>query len=203
MMGDVINDEPINTRGIGSIVDSVKKYKKAVSPTLIAFASIISTAKMDRIDSQLSTYKSYERITKEWNWDFKSNPYSRKFVSSMSKRRLQTGYAFQNALVKAFNAKGVLLLAGTDAPTIPGLVPGHSLHRELQKMVDAGLSNFEALRSATVNAAAFLGMSDKFGTIEVNKEGSFILLNQNPLLSIKNTLSIVNVIVKGNILFEF
>jgi imidazolonepropionase-like amidohydrolase len=203
MMGDVIKDEPINTRGITSIVDSVKKYKKAVSPTLVAFASIISAAKLDSTDFKLSAHKSYERIAKEWNWDFRSNPYSRKFVSSTSKHRLQTGYAFQNALVKAFNAKGVLLLAGTDAPTIPGLIPGHSLHRELQKMVDAGLSNFEALRSATVNAAAFLGMSNKFGTIEVNKEGSFILLNQNPLLSITNTLSIANVILKGNILFGF
>jgi imidazolonepropionase-like amidohydrolase len=93
-----------------------------------------------------------------------------------------------------------LLLAGTDAPTIPGLVPGESLHRELQKMVAAGLSNFEALRSATVNAAAFIGMSHKFGTIEVNKEASFILLSQNPLSSIKNTLSITSVILKGNIL---
>ncbi len=97
---------------------------------------------------------------------------------------MQTGYEFQKALVKAFNEKGVLLLAGTDAPTIPGLVPGESLHRELQKMVDAGLSNFEALRSATVNAAVFIGMPDKFGTIEVNKEGSFILLDLNPLLNI-------------------
>ena len=70
-------------------------------------------------------------------------------------------------------------------------------------MVHAGRSNFEALRSATVNAAAFIGMSDKFGTIEVNKEGSFILLDQNPLLSIKNTLSIANVIVKGNVLLRF
>jgi hypothetical protein len=201
MMGDVINDQPINTKGIMGITDSVRKYKKAVSPTLVAFASIISAAKMDSTDSQLSAHKNYKLIAKEWNWDFQTNPYSKKFVSPMSQHRLQTGYAFQNALVKAFNAKRVLLLAGTDAPTIPGLIPGHSLHRELQKMVDAGLSNFEALRSATVNAAAFIGMSNKFGTIEVNKEASFILLNQNPLLAIKNTLSIANVIVKGNVLF--
>ena len=198
MMGDVVKDNPINRRGVTSIADSVSRYKKAVSPTLIAFASIISTAKMVS-----TSHKKYERIAKEWNWDVKTNPYARKFVSSMSKRRLQTGYEFQNALVKAFNAKGVLLLAGTDAPTIPGLVPGESLHRELQKLVDAGLSNFEALRAATVNAAAFMGMADKFGTIEVNKEGSFILLNKNPLLAIKNTLSIVNVIVKGNVLALF
>ena len=202
MMGDVINDQPIYSNGIMSIADSVKKYRKAVSPTLIAFASIISASKMQP-SPQLSSFKSYERIANEWNWDFQSNPYSKKFVSAMSQRRLQTGYTFQNALVKAFNAKGILLLAGTDAPTIPGLVSGHSLHLELQKMVDAGLSNFEALQSATVNAAAFMGMSDKFGTIEMNKEGSFILLNQNPLLFINNTLSIANVIVKGNILSGF
>lgn len=203
MMGDVVADQPLNTGGITSIADSVRKYRKAVSPTLVAFASIISAARKELPDPQLSAHKSYERIAREWGWDFQLNPYSRKFVSPMSHRRLQTGYAFQNDLVKALNAKGVLLLAGTDAPTIPGLVPGHSLHRELQKMADAGLSNFEALRSATVNPAVFIGMSDKSGTIEVNKEGSLILLNQNPLLSIKNTLSIANVILKGNILPGF
>jgi hypothetical protein len=201
MMGEVRDDQPINTMGITTIADSVKKYKKAVSPTLIAFASIISAANQELNDPRFRSQKSYERIATEWNWDVESNPYSKKFVSSMSKRRLQTGYAFQQTLVKEFNKKGVLLLAGTDAPTIPGLVPGYSLHQELQKMVDAGLSNFEALRTATVNAAAFMGMSDKFGTIEENKEASFILLNQNPFLSIKNTLSIANVVVKGNILF--
>ncbi len=88
MMGNVVKDEPINWRGIMSIADSVRRYKKAVSPTLVAFSSIISAAKMDPTDSQLSAHKNYERIAKEWNWDLQTNPYSLKFVSPMSKRMI-------------------------------------------------------------------------------------------------------------------
>ncbi len=89
------------------------------------------------------------------------------------------------------------MLAGTDAPTLPGLVPGRSLHQEMQLLSEAGLSNYEALKSATINPARFLKVDADFGTIEVGKEASFLLLNKNPLEDISNTLEIQSVFVRG------
>lgn len=76
-------------------------------------------------------------------------------------------YEYQLKLVKAFNKKGVAILVGTDSPTIPGLVPGYSLHQEMQILSEAGLSNYDILKSATLNAAQFLNLSSEFGSIEV------------------------------------
>src|SRR5574341_397378 len=61
---------------------------------------------------------------------------------------------------------GVLVAAGTDAP-YPGVFQGEGLHRELELLVEAGLSPLEAIRSATANAALFLdGDAADWGSLE-------------------------------------
>lgn len=64
---------------------------------------------------------------------------------------------------------GVGILAGTDSPAMPGMVTGFSLHDELQLMASAGLTPLQALQTATVNPAQFLGRFDELGTIEPGK----------------------------------
>jgi imidazolonepropionase-like amidohydrolase len=86
------------------------------------------------------------------------------------------------------------LLAGTDC-TNPFVIPGFSLHEELQELVNAGLTNYEALRACTYNAAQCLEISHKSGTIEKGKEADFILLSGNPLEDIKNTEKLEGVYV--------
>jgi imidazolonepropionase-like amidohydrolase len=67
----------------------------------------------------------------------------------------------------------------------------------MQILREAGLSNYDILKSATLHAAQFLNISNDFGTIEVGKEASFMLLSKNPLADIKNTLSIKKVFYCG------
>jgi imidazolonepropionase-like amidohydrolase len=75
---------------------------------------------------------------------------------------------------KALNRQHAVLLAGTDTPN-PLLVPGFSLHDELRNLQAAGLTNFEVLRTATTNPAAFLGISTDSGTVEVGKRADLCL----------------------------
>jgi imidazolonepropionase-like amidohydrolase len=70
-------------------------------------------------------------------------------------------------LVKGLRDGGVRMMAGTDTP-VPSVVPGFSLHDELRELVAAGLTPYEALRTATANPAEFL-RTDKFGTVSVGK----------------------------------
>lgn len=58
-------------------------------------------------------------------------------------------------LVRALHHAGVPLLAGTDVGN-PFLVPGYSLHKELELFVEGGLTPLEALQTATINPARFL-----------------------------------------------
>jgi len=90
---------------------------------------------------------------------------------------------------KLANGFGVKILAGTDALD-RNVYHGISLHEELQELVKAGLSNVEALKSATLNAAEYYDISKDYGSIEVGKIADFILLEKNPLEDIKNTQTI-------------
>jgi imidazolonepropionase-like amidohydrolase len=80
------------------------------------------------------------------------------------------------------------------------IFPGFSLHEELQRFVAAGFTPMEALQTATLNPAKFLGLEDRLGTIERGKLPDLVLLNANPLEDIRNTQKIEAVILNGRYL---
>lgn len=88
-------------------------------------------------------------------------------------------------------------LAGTDAPAGYDLVPGTSIHRELQIFVRAGLTPLEALQTATLNPARFYGETDAWGTVTQGKRADLVVLARNPLADIANTRSVVAVVSEG------
>ena len=94
---------------------------------------------------------------------------------------------------------GVKLLAGTDTPN-PFCFPGFSLHDELGFLVQAGLTPLEALQTATIKPAEFLGLTKKLGTVEKGKIADLVLLGANPLEDIANTKRIAAVISAGRFL---
>lgn len=96
-------------------------------------------------------------------------------------------------LVALLHKAGVGVLAGTDEYFLPGF----GLHEELALLVQAGLTPIEALRTATLNPAEFLGRENDFGSVAVGKRADLVLLEQNPLIDIRNTASIWGVIRAG------
>lgn len=96
--------------------------------------------------------------------------------------------------------EGVRILAGTDVG-VQLVYPGWSLHEELEMLVvDAGLSPQDALRSATVSPAEFLGLQHRFGSVAVGKTADLVLLDADPLEDIRNTRRIRAVVHNGQIL---
>lgn len=105
---------------------------------------------------------------------------------------------FNKALhqVGAASNVGVKLLAGTDAGDTY-VFAGSSLHDELAMFVDAGISPLAALQAATISAAKFSDLEDKFGSVEVGKAADLVLLDENPLENINNTRKIFGVMQNG------
>jgi imidazolonepropionase-like amidohydrolase len=103
-------------------------------------------------------------------------------------------------VVKAMQRAGIPFLAGTDTAAGVYVFPGFSLHEELQRFVAAGFTPIEALQTATLNPAKFLGMEDRLGTIEKGKLADLVLLDANPLDDIRNTQKIAGVVVNGRYL---
>jgi len=107
------------------------------------------------------------------------------------------GYlAAQEKMVPALNDSGGLLMSGTDA-SLAVVVPGFSLHDELETMADVGLSPYDVLRTSTYNPALYLGELEEFGTVEAGKRADLVLLEANPLEDITNTRQIAGTMVRG------
>jgi hypothetical protein len=126
-----------------------------------------------------------------------SNPYLRD-VTPERIAYVQRVVKFNNQLIATFAREGVPIVAGTDS-LVPGVVPGFSLHDELEALAKAGLSNRQVLDSATRLPAEWLGTIDDRGTVTVGKRADLLLLEANPLTDIKNTRRIAAVIVAGKL----
>jgi imidazolonepropionase-like amidohydrolase len=99
-------------------------------------------------------------------------------------------------LTKKLYDNGVTILSGTDIPNFD-LVPGASLHHELEILVEAGIPPLEVIKIATRNGAQALGIEEDAGTIEPGKQADMIILSDNPLNDIRNTNKIKAVISDG------
>ena len=100
-------------------------------------------------------------------------------------------------LVRKLHAANVPFLAGTDTPAGVDVLPGISLHRELERFVAAGFTPLEALQTATLNPARFYGKLKDFGSVQPGRIADLVLLRANPLDNIANTRSVVGVVADG------
>jgi imidazolonepropionase-like amidohydrolase len=99
-------------------------------------------------------------------------------------------------LTKIMYDNGVRILSGSDIPNF-GLVPGASLHNELEVLVEAGIKPLEVIEIATNNGATALGIDDRVGTIQPEKQADMIILSASPIENISNTKKIEAVLVDG------
>ncbi len=97
-------------------------------------------------------------------------------------------------IVKALHDAGVPVVAGTDEG-----IPGHSLHREIELYVEAGLTPMAALQAATIVPARAMKMDGELGTIERGKRADLVVLNANPLDAIRNIRSVRWTISDGRV----
>jgi len=99
-------------------------------------------------------------------------------------------YSLEN--VKRLHDAGVIIALGTDRAV------GPLTHRELELVVESGISPLDAITIGTLNAAKYLGREDELGTIEPGKLADMVLLNANPTEDIRNTQKI-SAVFKGGV----
>ena len=110
-------------------------------------------------------------------------------------------FANRLSILGAMHRAGIPVLAGIDTGWYNAYsYPGFELHEELQLLVRAGVTPLEALQSATIDPARFLGRDKDLGSIKKGKFADLVLLDANPLSDISNTQKIDTVIVNGRVL---
>jgi imidazolonepropionase-like amidohydrolase len=109
--------------------------------------------------------------------------------------RIREGQANAKRLFDA----GVLLVAGTDAP-YPGVFQGEGLHRELELLVEAGLTPLEAIAAGTRNAARLMNAEREWGTLAAGSIANVVVVRGRPDRNVSETRNIETVILRGRIL---
>jgi hypothetical protein len=108
---------------------------------------------------------------------------------------------FLASFTKALAARGVPLLTGTDSPVIPGMLPGYSIHEDLQRLTAAGLTPFQALSAATrvpgEFIAKFVPRALPFGQIKPGMRADLVLVSANPLVSLESLRQPLGVMSAG------
>lgn len=104
------------------------------------------------------------------------------------------------ALAPLLEEEGVLLMAGSDTGAYNSYVyPGDSLHQEMRMMAESGMTTLGVLQAATLNGPKWLGVDNRYGTLEPGKAADILLLNANPLDDIGNTRDMVGLVYRGDI----
>lgn len=100
------------------------------------------------------------------------------------------------------NGLGQPLLVGSDTPSAPtfGSQPGYDTYREMRMMAQSGISLPAIFRAATINNARQFGLDKDYGTVEAGKIANLLLLDANPLETMRAWTSIDRIILRGAVI---
>lgn len=111
-------------------------------------------------------------------------------------QRIKDQHDFHLYIVKKLHDNGVNIVCGTDGG-IGVTLPGFSIHQELEFYKQAGMSNYEVLKTATINPAKTHGFLKNLGSIENGQMANLLLLHENPLDELKTLQNPKMVFVNG------
>ncbi|HEX7242562.1 MAG TPA: amidohydrolase family protein, partial [Longimicrobiaceae bacterium] len=118
-------------------------------------------------------------------------------IPAAARERLARGYRTMLANLKRVHDAGIPVAMGTDAGN-PLTLHGPSVVREMEAMVEAGMTPMEVLVASTRNGARAMGRTD-FGTLEPGKLADLVVLDRDPLASIGNLRSVALVARGGEV----
>ena len=187
---DVLLAGDVNTDGIESLARAAAVAGTWIVPTETLVEQLIGEVSADQLRSRSEMQYMPAATVERWVDAKQRQQRERGFSPEIAAQAIR----IRRALILALHEAGAGLLLGSDAPQVFN-VPGFSLHRELELMVESGLTPFEALQAGTVNVARFLGLNT--GVIETGYEADLVMLDSNPLEDISSTRRVHGVMVRG------
>ncbi|WP_343487138.1 amidohydrolase family protein [Allomuricauda sp. d1] len=186
--------EEFNPKIASSLMELMQRHNAHWVPTLQTLKFEAYAHNPSFLENQNLNYITTIRKKLWWDMDVKNN--TKRNVSGDSKGVSVAFYKKSKEQIKMAKAIGVPIMTGTDV-TDSYVFAGFSLHAELKELTNSGLSNLEALQSATIIPAKFAKMDMDYGSIEIGKTADLVILNENPLENIANSSTIYAVIING------
>jgi hypothetical protein len=177
--------QEVNGAQVQQLIHDLVSHHVAVTSTLPVFeASVPGRPKLQpRILNAMSAESAQSYLTARANVP----------LDSPMTALLRNEMDFEVAFVKA----GGLLLAGPDPTGNGGVLPGFGDQREVELLVEAGLTPVEAIQIATENGAFYLGQQDRIGSISPGKQADLVVIKGDPSKSIDEIEDVETVFKAG------
>ncbi len=175
----------INRDRLQQALQHVAASGVVVCPTLVLFKA---QSRLEDISARAYPMSEYISPAVQDVWKAHWNPSDRELMEKV--------WPILAGFVRELHKAGVPLMTGTDL-TMPGVIPGFSLHEEMTMWQEAGIPAADVLRGATIVPARFLGKDQRLGTIAEGKAASLVLLKGNPLMDVGSVRQIQGVFLRG------
>lgn len=188
---------PIVQSELANLVALTKEHGAWVVPTMVLWETLFGVHSLTELDA----FDELKYVSPAQREAWRRNYVNRINAPNFDLAAAQLVIDNRMMVLRALNASGARILMGTDAPQVYS-VPGFSLHREVRRMADAGMSNFEVLKSGTVNVGEYFSNEDTFGMIKPGHRADLVLLNDNPLHDLAHLADREGVMFRGTWLPE-
>ena len=189
----------IDREKLNSVIDGYAKSNQTHSPTLTVFYNLTEIYNKEEgfLTTEQSGYinpfiKSINKGDYNFHMSVKTN-------SKNVAERVNDQHNFHLEIIGKLHKAGVNIVCSTDAGVL-NTAAGFSIHQELGFYVEAGMSNYEALKTATVNPTKVYEEYNQFGIVEKGRMANLILSEENPLNDLTMLKTPEWVMIKGRII---
>lgn len=181
---------PVDEKKLADIVAKTKAAGAWIVPTSALWEVLLNAIPLETLQAYPELKYAPQGAVNAWVKAYNDR------APQMSAATSKQIVANRTRILRALHESGARILMGTDAPQ-QFSIPGFSLHRELLRMRDAGMTPYDILVTGTRNVGQYFAKQDSFGTIEPGKRADLILLDASPLADIANVGKIHGVMVGG------
>jgi len=189
-----IEDMSSDTSLLNLFIETAIGKKSWLCPTLIIYQRKVDLAEQKDLYNPL--YDQIDNSLKS-EWEYARKKRGGVGADPDKLEQIKARFKQQKRLVKTFYERKLPMLLGTDFAGMPYVYPGFSFHEEMALMSEIGVDNYDVLRMATYDAAAYFEITDSYGSIEKGKVADLVILNKNPVEEIQNSSDIYQVIRAG------
>lgn len=188
IVGEKAHELDLDSKEVNDFVAMLAEKGIEVDPTVSTFNSLFR--KSGVVDPEVTAI--YEHLPANI-----ARRYTKPVMDISAEQRpdYDKSIAALSAMVKKLHENGVPIVPGTDA------IAGFTLHRELELYADAGISNADVLKLATIGSAEVVGNAENVGSIEEGKQADLVFVDGNPLDDMSNIRN-VSLVIKQQRVFK-
>ncbi|MBN1651478.1 MAG: amidohydrolase family protein [Bacteroidales bacterium] len=193
-------DYHLDSIGLETVIQKFAKTQTSFCPTLVGYYKIFEMLNQSEtiMQSEQVHYMNPLIQISDSQVQYERWKNQKENDSSITAYILKQ-HQFHKYCIKKMNEEGVNMICGTDAG-IGITAPGFSIHEELALYKSAELSNYEALKTATINPTRSHQILKNVGSIEQGKLANFILTSKNPLMDLSALKDPEWVMIKGHLI---